>query len=190
MVLNAAQVVFIDIDFPRESGLKAFLRSVRRPFGTAAPGPEEDRLRGIEEWARMNPGWGMRIYRTFGGFRCVITDRLLDPVKESTLELLKSLKSDPLYIRLCQRQECFRARLSPKPWRCGARKPPSRYPWETGEAELKFRRWEEKYRLAASRYTACRLVKELRNGRMYPDVDAILSVHDRLSCLGADRGLA
>lgn len=190
LVLNAAQVMFIDIDFPRESGLTAFLRTVRKRFGAAVLSPEEERLRGIEQWARMNPGWGMRVYRTFGGFRCLITDRVFDPTKESTLEVLKGLKSDPLYIRLCLRQECFRARLTPKPWRCGTTQPPSRYPWETSEAELKYRRWETEYRRATSKYTTCKLVKEIGGSRqMHPDVEIILSVHDRLSCLGADRKL-
>lgn len=190
LVLNAARVMFVDIDFPRESGLKSFLRTVRKRFGTTALSPEADRLREIEQWTRTNPTWSMRVYRTFGGFRCLVTDRVFHPARESTLEVLRSLHSDPLYIRLCQRQECFRARLTPKPWRCGIEKPPSRYPWETQEAERKYRQWESRYRLAASRYTTCNLVKHIGSSQIHPDPDLILSVHDRLACLGADRKLA
>lgn len=190
IVLNASRVMFVDIDFRKESRLASLLTRVRKRFDKAALSQEEKHAQRIEQWARMNPTWGMRVYRTFGGFRCLITDRVFDPTAESTLEILRSLQSDPLYIRLCQRQECFRARLTPKPWRCGIQKPPSRYPWENQEGERKYRQWEHRYRLAASRYTTCKLVKHIGSSQIHPDVDVILAVHDRLACLGADRTLA
>jgi hypothetical protein len=40
------------------------------------------------------------------------------------------------------------------------------------------------------RYTTCKLVREIGAGRIHPDVERILSVHDRLACQGTDRGLA
>jgi hypothetical protein len=190
LVLNSPQVAFIDIDLPEEDSLKSFFRAVQRRFGRMVPSPEDTCLLGIAQWVQRNPGWCMRVYRTFGGFRCAVIDRVLDPTTESTLEVLRSLNSDPLYIRLCQRQECFRARLTPKPWRCGIAKPPSRFPYEGSEAEVECRKWETKYQLAASRYTTCKLVKQIGEGRMHPEADLVLSVHDRLSCLGEDRRLA
>jgi hypothetical protein len=36
----------------------------------------------------------------------------------------------------------------------------------------------------------CKLVREIGPGRIHPDVQLILSVHDRLACQGADRRLA
>jgi hypothetical protein len=190
LVLNAARAMFIDIDFQKEAILKSLLTRMRKGLGMTALSQEERHLQRIEQWARQNSTWGMRVYRTFGGLRCLVTDRVFDPARESTLEILRRLDSDPLYIRLCQRQECFRARLTPKPWRCGIPKPPSRYPWETAEAESKYRQWETQYRLAASQYTTCKLLREIGPGRIHPEVQPILAVHDRLSCQGTDRGLA
>ena len=190
LVLNAARAMFIDIDLPKEAILKSLLTRMRKGLGMTALSQEERHSQRIDRWARENPTWGMRVYRTFGGFRCLVTDRVLDPAKESTLEILRSLESDPLYIRLCQKQECFRARLTPKPWRCEMEKPPSRYPWETPEAESKYRQWESRYQRAASRYTTCKLVREIGTSRIHPDVQLILSLHDRLACQGTDRRLA
>jgi hypothetical protein len=190
LVLNAARAMFIDIDFPKEPVLKSLLTRVRKGFDRTLLSQEERHIQRIEGWARENSTWGMRVFRTFGGFRCLVTDRVFDPAGESTLDILRRLESDPLYIRLCQRQECFRARLTPKPWRCGIQNPPSRYPWETPGEESEYRRWEDRYQLAASRYTTCKLVREIGAGRIHPDVERILSLHDRLACLGANRLLA
>ena len=67
-----------------------------------------------------HPGMGLRLYRTANGYRCLVTHRTYDPASQECRELLEALGSDPLYIRLCRGQHCFRARLTPKPWRCGA----------------------------------------------------------------------
>ena len=136
----------------------------------------------IEGWVQKNRDFDIRIYRTFGGLRCLVTNRTFDPTQEGIREILQNLKCDPMYIKLCQNQECFRARLTPKPWQCGADKPPSRYPWDNSEDELKYRRWEERYKRAASRYAVCKLVKQIGYRKIHPDVSLILSVHDGISC--------
>jgi len=55
---------------------------------------------------------------------------------------MQGLKSDPLYIRLTQKQKCFRARLTSKPWRCNASTPPGNHPREDERQQAAFRRWE------------------------------------------------
>ena len=64
-------------------------------------------------------GWSVRIYRTAAGYRGIATHALFDPCDSETLGLMREFNCDPLYIRLCERQESFRARLTPKGWRCG-----------------------------------------------------------------------
>ena len=66
---------------------------------------------GFDEVCRLQPGFGFRIYRTRAGFRLLVTSGTFDPSAAETLALLKEFGSDPLYIRLCKAQECFRARL-------------------------------------------------------------------------------
>jgi len=179
LVLNAAQAMFIDIDFPEQgqggSGL-------RRLFGGRQPNPEEVHVQRVEAWAAQRPDLAMRIYRTFGGLRCLITNVPFDPAQPEAQAILQDLQSDPLYIRLCQAQECFRARLTPKPWRCGVNQRPPRYPWPDTPTEMLFRDWESKYEAASAQYTTCRLVKEIGPREVHPEIEPVLSLHDQLAC--------
>ncbi len=187
LVLNAAQAMFVDIDFEPEAPGATLAAQFRKLSGRATPSREERAVADVQEWAGRNPGVGIRVYRTSGGLRGLITNELFDPAKESTLEILRELNSDTLYTKLCRDQECFRARLSPKPWRCGIGKPPSRYPWEDTRSELKYRSWEERYKAASSKYAVCKLLTQLGSMEVHPDIAPILSVHDQW-CL-SDRSL-
>ena len=57
-------------------------------------------------------------------------------------------RRNPLYRRLCRTQKWFRARLTPKPWRCGFENPPCRWPWPDGRAEARYKDWETRYKKA------------------------------------------
>jgi hypothetical protein len=187
LILNATQAMFIDIDFEPEGPGASLSAQLRKWSGKTTPNQQERVVANIRHWAANNPGVGIRLYRTSGGLRGLITNELFDPAKERTLEILRELKCDSLYTKLCRDQECFRARLSPKLWRCGIGKPPSRYPWEDSRSELEYRSWEEKYKAAASKYDVCRLLIQIGNTEVDPDIDPILSVHDQWCC--SDRKL-
>ena len=180
LVLNAAQAMFIDIDFPDKNPGGGGLR---RLFGGGAPpDPEQVHVQRVEAWAARRPDLGMRIYRTFGGLRCLITNVPFDPAERDAQSILQDLRSDPLYIRLCQAQECFRARLTPKPWRCGVYQRPPRYPWPDTPTEMLFRDWESKYEAASAHYAVCRLVKEIGPREVHPEIEPVLTLHDQLAC--------
>lgn len=186
LVLNAANAMFIDIDFPgKGSG-----GGIGKLFGSKTPSQDQVYLQTIEQWAQSHRDWGIRVYRTFGGLRCLITNELFDPTQETSLALMRELQSDPLYVMLCRQQESFRARLTPKPWRCGANQPPSRYPWDSVSQEHRYREWEQAYQRTAARYTTCRLVKEIGDAAPHPDIAPILSVHDEMACSTNNLSLA
>ena len=189
LILNAAHTMFIDIDFEPEkrSGL---LGVIRRLFGQVTESQQEQHMQVIEQWSAMHPQMGLRVYRTYGGLRCLITNQVFDPMQESALEIMRALACDPLYLTLCQSQECFRARLTPKPWRCGTSNPPSRYPWENSEDERIHRQWEQGYTQTASEFAVCRLVKHLGSHQVHPDVEPVMAFHDRIACSGSDLELA
>jgi hypothetical protein len=189
LVLNAANAMFIDIDF-QDGGIGSVVTKVRKLFDKTVLTEEDKHIQSVEQWAQGYPDLGIRIYRTYGGLRCLVVNYVFDPTQESTMGMLQSLNSDPLYIKLCRRQECFRARLTPKPWRCGGDKPPSRYPWEDSESERRYRRWEEDYKRISSEYTVCRLVKQIGRNELHPDIQPVLSVHDQMSCTDPDLELA
>ncbi len=174
--------MFIDIDFP-EKGLGGMAAGLLRGlFGAAPPKPEEAPLRLISAWAAQRPDVGLRIYRTLGGLRCLITNVPFHPAGSDAQAILSDLKSDPLYIRLCRAQECFRARLTPKPWRCGIKQPPPRYPWPDSPTEMRFRQWEQQYEAAARSYMTCRLIQEIGPRDVHPEIAPVLDLHDQLAC--------
>ena len=108
----------------------------------------------------------------------------------STVIGSRSFGSDPLYVRLCTAQQCFRARLTPKPWRCDAGKPPARFPFPDGAAELRYREWVQHYEQASQPYAVCRLLGDYGAQTRHPVVTAVLDVHDRYTRPGVNRQLA
>ncbi len=189
LVLNAMNAMFIDIDFPDSSG--DALLGLGKLFGKKpAMSPEQSFMQMVEQWASGYPDLGLRIYRTFGGLRCLVTNQVFDPTQQASLALMHALKSDPLYVTLCKQQSSFRARLTPKPWRCGAEQPPSRYPWDDLNAERQYRDWEYAYERASSLYTTCRLLKHIGANETHPDVAPILNKHDEMACAMGNLKLA
>jgi len=187
LVLNAANAMFIDIDFDDKGASGGgFLRGL----GKRAASPEEQHVERITTWASHHPDVGLRVYRTAAGMRCLITNRTFEPTRSESLEILRAFQSDPLYVRLCQAQDCFRARLTPKPWRCNMSVPPARYPWENYNVEIRYRQWEQRYEQASQWYSVCKLIKQIGPQEVHPDVAAILALHDRLTRLEVDRPLA
>ena len=208
LVLNAANAMFIDIDLnpdgPAQSAqspaldlndiANSLLSGFKNLFGGGQQSPQQapqqpapvsradQCMQQIEDVARRHPDLDIRVYRTFAGFRCLITNYTFEPANPVTTDILNSIGADPLYMKLCRTQESFRARLTAKPWRCGADRPPSRFPWTDQRQESIYRDWEQRYQSAASRYATCKLVKEIGSGRVHPDIEPILGTHDQLAC--------
>lgn len=187
LILNSARVMFIDIDnvstlSPITSihklwksffnGEKPALTSVQSPL-----------MEHVEQVVRKCPGIGGRGYRTAWGYRLLITSDVFDPVSASAHSILSAFGSDPLYSRLCKLQECFRARLSAKYWRCGADRPPSRYPWRSPSEEQRYRRWEEAYHHLANQFATCEFVGSFGSSPMCDEVQSIMELHDKLTLL-------
>lgn len=199
LVLNAANAMFIDVDFADKGTAASAGGGFAWSFGKRAASPEDRHMERITSWANRNPAVGLRVYRTAAGLRGLITNQTFDPTRSDALEILRAFESDPLYVRLCQAQECFRARLTPKPWRCNATPPPwnrniaappARYPWANANVEIQYRLWEKRYEQASRAYAVCKLITELGPREVHPDVAPILTLHDRLSGVEVDRPLA
>lgn len=189
LVLNSSNAMFIDVDFAPASGSSGGL--FRRMFGKAASASAgEPELARIRQWAGGRPDLGMRIYRTRAGLRCLITNRTFDPVAPESLDLQRQVGADPLYIRLCEAQASFRARLTPKPWRCGIRQPPTHYPWLTLEAESRFRRWHAEYEKLSLEYNVCQFIEHIGRTDVHPGVRPIVALHDQFACARPTRPLA
>ena len=182
LVLNAANVMFVDIDRPREPAF-AWLK---RLFGGRVEGVEEKVVARVRNVVDTTPMLGLRLYRTAGGYRCLITSGIYDPKSPESRALLERFGSDPLYIRLCEVQESYRARLTPKFWRCDAAAPPTRFPWVDADHEAKYRQWEQSYARHVVGYATCALMGSFGVTAVVPEAQQILEVHDKFACTGAD----
>ncbi|HEY1597967.1 MAG TPA: hypothetical protein VGG64_00090 [Pirellulales bacterium] len=197
LVLNTARVMFVDIDF-QEVGAGATLSQMfgallgRKPPSPVAPIEQQEqtaRLR-VENFVRDNPAWNVRVYRTHSGLRLLATHDLFDPTGDETQACFVALGADPLYTRLCQAQASFRARLTPKPWRCGIWKPAVSWPRDTGAAQARFDAWQAKYSASQAKYATCRHLATLGNATMHPDAEVIVKVHDHIARCDAALPLA
>ena len=189
-VLNTAGVMFVDIDLPKQGLGNVLGRLVGGLLGRKTADPEAEVLARLDEWMRNRRHWGMRVYRTRAGFRCLVTHDIFDPAGRDTANALAALGADPLFMRLCRTQQSFRARLTPKPWRCEVARPPLRYPWDSATEESRFRRWQTEYESASAAFAVCSLIRELGSTRHHPDARTVMTLHDARTGVGSDRALA
>lgn len=191
LVLNTRELMFVDIDrqaAPQTSvSVVSNLRSLFRkpePPPAAAADPAVSEIRRAAERNRCSA----RIYQTAAGYRAIIVDRPFRAGATDSEALLKEFGADPMYVRLCRLQESFRARLTPKPWRCGVRNPPVEFPFETPRDEAKFRRWEAEYRHRAGDYATCRFLAEV--GTPAPEFSELIACHDQETKANSSQRLA
>lgn len=63
------------------------------------------------------PKESFRLYETPAGFRIIATHDTIAPSDNLVAAWFEYFHADTNYARLCQAQQCFRARLTAKPWR-------------------------------------------------------------------------
>ncbi|HTB85121.1 MAG TPA: hypothetical protein VK742_15865 [Candidatus Sulfotelmatobacter sp.] len=187
-VLNTAKVMFVDIDLPEPKSPGLF----QRLFGKPSPPPVtlESVLAKIETWTHQHPDWGWRIYKTRAGLRLLATQALVDADSKVATDIFEALGSDPLYRHLCVAQKCYRARLTPKPWRCGLRRKPDRWPWLDAKAETRFQRWDAQYRTNSASWATCQLIRQIGNATVHPEVQTIIKLHDTATRVNENLQLA
>jgi len=187
-VLNAARAMFVDVDLPepRGGGLLGSLFGKKKPDSD----PTLDVALGkADTWAQSHDGWNWRIYRTKGGLRLLATHALFDPTEAACGAAFDALGADPLYRKLCENQQSFRARLSPKPWRCGVPTPPARWPFQDARAEQAFEKWNGRYATASATRATCKLLSA-GSGPVHASVQPIIDLHDKLTRASSDLPLA
>lgn len=138
----------------------------------------------VTEFADKHPDWHLRIYETPRGLRALVMHRTFDPRDPETAQALSELSNDALFQRLCARQQCFRARVSPKPWRIpgmGSSRPPRRLWPLAGKRLEEHRQWVQRYTEASTGFAACRFARAIGPEVVCPEAEAVRALHDRLS---------
>lgn len=184
LILNTARAMFVDVDLPTPSSASR-LRAWFGGNGRKAEAETLERLRNV-----LRGGGSFRVYRTAAGFRVLATDPVFAPGSSDAETLMTQVGADPAFVQLCRVQESFRARLTPKPWRCGCKRSPLGYPREQAQDEEKFAKWRERYARACAPKATCRLVEEIGWRRVHSDVAPIVDIHDRLTKIDSNLPLA
>ncbi|HVO97820.1 MAG TPA: hypothetical protein VMT15_07125 [Bryobacteraceae bacterium] len=182
-VLNSAVALFVDVDLPEQKPKAAGLFGSL--FGRKGPEPEDPAKPAMGQaaaWAQAHRGWNWRIYRTRGGLRLLATHALFDTSDPVCEQVFAALGADPLYRKLCQTQKCFRARLTPKHWRCqpAVGHPPARWPFESAAEEKAFTDWDAKYRAACQAKATCQLL-DAGPGPVHPELREVVALHDGIT---------
>ncbi len=195
LVLNASDLMFVDIDredAPVSAGIGNVISSVLSLFSKGAPAqpkPAGGVLDDIQKVAERN-NLSVRVYKTAAGYRALVTNAPFQAGSGQSEALLQQFAADPLYVRLCRMQESFRARLTPKPWRCRLGIPPAGFPFLTSQEESRFRSWEASYTVTAAQYATCRYLTTFGGGRVAREFEELVRYHDEKTNSGATLPLA
>lgn len=146
--------------------------------------PEQRAQARIAAFAAAHPDWALRVYRTPAGFRVLATHRTFLPDDPEVETIFAALDADPTYTWMCRQQHCFRARVSPKPWRIGIDRHLRPRPgvWPIKPEHLPARRaWVADYERKAQGFAACRFETALGPDVVHADVASTLAWHDELA---------
>lgn len=179
-VLNAEALPILDVDDPPRRWLDVF----RRATPELRHRRMVEALQDVAAWPACI-GLGFRLYATAKGYRVILVGRPIHPSEALVARLEKAFHVDPLYARLCRRQGCYRARLTPKPRRMGHKVLRARFPG-TEEDQAAIRAWEPGYLAEAAGWATCRFLLALG-----PDcASELVALHDARSGAFSDRPLA
>ncbi len=163
---------------------------LHRALQRASGGAEGAARHRISRFVQQRPEWNLCVYRTPAGLRVLATHRTFSPGDPAVTECFKAFDTDPVYARMCLNQQCFRARVSPKPWRIGIDQHlrPRSGVWPVTPDRLPLRiAWIAAYEAAAQSFAACQLIESVGSGITHPDVRLVQELHDEMS--GATRQL-
>ncbi|HET6823727.1 MAG TPA: hypothetical protein VFH34_13855 [Anaerolineales bacterium] len=170
-VLNAEHLLILDIDKPKPSfgdflKKKDLAQDKRKIF---------DMVRKLAVTPKFQ-GYGFRLYETYQGARVIVAGKDFDARDPETGRMMSEFNCDRLYMTLCQKQKCFRARLTPKPHRMKMRHHKIQFPREREDLELQT--WLADYERESRSYNVCKFIEQV--GTRHPVSDVVL-IHDELT---------
>ena len=179
-VLNCSAMPIFDVDDPPSAWWQMFakrtavwrLAQMQKALTTLADDHHLD-------------GLGFRLYATAKGFRVILVGKAMAPNHLLARKLARSLHTDPLYWRLCLKQGCYRARLTPKPHRIKV--PTLKVPFPpTPESIERVAAWETSIQDRAQAFGVCRFIRSFGHDRPSP----LVKQHDERTGAHSARPLA
>lgn len=159
----------------------------------ASPSAEESAMQRVDTFLEKHPEWHVRVYRTPAGLRLLAMHKTFGPDESEVATVFTEIQADKIYVQMCSNQHCFRARVSPKPWRIGIDKHLKPRPgvWPINPEHLPERiRWVEEYERKSEAYASCRFLVAKGSGQVDVTVDEIRQLHDDLCRATSDLPLA
>ncbi len=179
LVLNSANTMFVDID---TKGFKMsyifvtnILKQIMNSFITLST--EEKLVQHIDKIIKKYPQYNYRVYKTPAGYRVMVLGKSFDPNSSESIKLMKAFAADSLYAALCRKQNCYRARLTPKPHRINIKRHRVIFPTESTAQQEKHNRWVNDYHERSKKYAACTFLKE---AGISMKQDKIVEYHDKV----------
>lgn len=155
--------------------------------------PEEQAMIRVDAFMEKHPNWHLRIYRTPAGLRLLAMHKTFGPEDSEVATIFKEIEADRIYVQMCTNQHCFRARVSPKPWRIGIESHLKPRPgvWPINSERMPDRvRWVEEYERKSEAYASCRFITSKGNGVVDPVVEKVRVLHDELCRAHSDLPIA
>jgi hypothetical protein len=179
-VLNAERLLILDIDKPKPSFGDLFRRKETK----------QDKLKIFDMVKKLASTpkyqeYGFRIYETFQGARVIVLGRDFDARDRDTMKIMSEFHCDELYMAICQKQGCFRARLTPKPYRMNMRRYKVRFPREGDDSE--FQEWLADYEKESRNFNVCRFIEQVGAKQYLSDVARL---HDEITGVNFHQPLA
>lgn len=173
LIVNARSALFVDVDTRRDDE------------DAEEPGANDRAAASLRAAVEQNPEIGFRVYRTRNGWRYLCTSRVFDPAAAETHQFLAALGADDKYVLLCRVQSCFRARLTPKPWRIGERF------FDVHPSEIVTRKRLESYLRKSAPFASAAFTAEVgRAGPPVPELQLIVDYHDQWCAAHSGKPLA
>lgn len=150
-VLNSSSIPMIDVDQPKMGFFSLFKKY-------SAKEKKQMMLDQALEAGKKFPELNFRIYETRKGLRVIIANKKMKASDPEVKKLFNAFHCDPLYASLCRKQDCFRARLTPKPSYIKHKGKRFKYPVESSEIHQE---WIDSYQKSANDFSTCHLIKEI-----------------------------
>lgn len=185
LVLNSEELLFLDVDRVPCT----FKENLRRLFRLSIPDAQERLLARLESYLHLPEfqGVGIRVYTTAKGFRVLLSLPGLETLRSPGMKtLFRQFFTDPLYAELCRKQQCFRARLTPKPARIGMKTMIKfHFPYQAKDQPA-IDAFLEEYTRRSENFAVCRLTAQLGKRFSSPAIE----YHDQLTGCDHRRPLA
>jgi hypothetical protein len=181
-VLNVEKLMILDIDKPKAAGgLGGLFKKMKDKRSRKAEIFDMVRKLAAMKYSQ----YGFRIYETYQGARVIVLGRDFDPRDGETKKMMDEFNCDPLYTMLCVKQNCYRARLTPKPSRMRLRGYKVKYPREGDDNE--FQSWVSEYESLSRNFSVCKFVEQVGASQSLPEV---VRFHDDATGIGYQQSLA